>query len=290
LYRLLLAGLLALPAAGHAESSIYSNISYAYAANAGWINFYGDGAHGVRVGEAFLSGYAYGANFGWINFGDGSPDNGFSYSNTSATDFGVNHDGNGNLSGYAYGANIGWINFEWTSDPADPNRPRLDLATGIFYGYVYAANIGWIFLHPVYLRAEFIAYNDSDNDGMDDAWEMKWFGNLAEAGVATDHDRDGQSDASEYGSDTDPLDPEDYLKIIAHSYADGMTTTTITFTTRPSRWYLIQASTDLVNWWECSGLSYFPPDAGTTTTKTFSLPGAARRFFRVGSTPPLQKF
>jgi hypothetical protein len=286
---LLLAALLALPLAGFAESTIYSHIAYAYAANAGWINFYGDGTHGVRVGEAYLSGYAYGANFGWINFGDGSPDNGFSYSNTSATDFGVNHDGAGNLSGYAYGANIGWINFEWTSDLADPNRPYLDVQTGMFNGYAYAANIGWIFLHPTYLMAESIAHSDTDKDGIDDGWEAKWFGNLTEAGVGTDHDRDGQSDAAEYGSDTDPFDAADYLKIVSHSYANGMTTTTLVFTTQPSRRYLIQASSDLVSWFECSGLSYFPPDAGTTTTKSFDLPGAARRFFRVVATPPLPK-
>lgn len=44
------------------------------------------------------------ANFGWIDPGDGAPANGHTYSNTSATDFGVNLAASGALTGYAYAA------------------------------------------------------------------------------------------------------------------------------------------------------------------------------------------
>jgi hypothetical protein len=44
------------------------------------------------------------------------------YSNTSGTDYGVNHDGAGELFGYAWGANIGWIQFGSLSD-STPTAP-----------------------------------------------------------------------------------------------------------------------------------------------------------------------
>ena len=89
-----------------------------------------------------MLGYIYGANVGWINLGDGTPANGTSYTNTSATDFGVNCSagaaGEKNLRGFAYGANIGWVNFEATGNP------RVILNTGRLRGYVWSANSGWI--------------------------------------------------------------------------------------------------------------------------------------------------
>src|SRR4051812_49599683 len=74
--------------------------------------------------------------------GTGTPTNGTSYSNNSATDFGVNcsagSPGEKNLRGFAYGANIGWINFEATGNP------RVILSTGQLRGFIWSANCGWI--------------------------------------------------------------------------------------------------------------------------------------------------
>ena len=113
---------------------------YAYGANAGWIDWRGDTANGAVVGLQVCSGNIYSANVGWINLGDGTPVNGQTYLNNSATDFGVNRDAAGNLRGYAYGANIGWVSFETNG------APKMDLLTGNFSGSVYSANCGWISL------------------------------------------------------------------------------------------------------------------------------------------------
>ena len=109
-----LLALLALPAAALAQPT------FAYSANAGWINVAPLPDTYIDINETFLAGYVYGANVGWISMGDGTPANGYSYANT-AGDTGVNNDGAGNLSGYAYGANFGWINFGWAS--ATPTAP-----------------------------------------------------------------------------------------------------------------------------------------------------------------------
>jgi hypothetical protein len=123
-----------------AATTIDAANHYAYGANLGWIDWRGDTANGAVVGLQVCSGNIYSANVGWINLGDGTPVNGQTYLNNSATDFGVNRDAAGNLRGYAYGANIGWIAFEATG------APKMDLLTGNFSGYAYSANGGWISL------------------------------------------------------------------------------------------------------------------------------------------------
>ena len=44
---------------------------------------------------------------------------------------------------------------------------------------------------------------DTDEDGLPDVWELKWFGNLT-YGAGDDPDRDGQANGEEYGSGTTP--------------------------------------------------------------------------------------
>ncbi len=63
--------LLALGASGHAQSTISPTDRYAYAANAGWIDFRVSAPDGVRVSDTCLAGLAYGANFGFIDLGNG---------------------------------------------------------------------------------------------------------------------------------------------------------------------------------------------------------------------------
>lgn len=285
----LIAALLCPPAITYAQSTINTTQKHAYGANTGWLNFRPSATDGVVVGEAFLSGYIYAANFGWIQVGDGTPANGHTYSNTSAADSGVNHDGTGTLGGYAYSGNIGWVNFGWAT-ANDPNRPHFDLLTGQFSGYAYSGNTGWINLAGN-LTTDTLASPDIDSDGMADAWEMQKFGNLTLAGIGTDKDQDGQSDAAEYAADTNPNAVAEYLRIISQTYNSGVTQVTLQFaTTRPTRTYQIQTSTTLLNGgaggWANSGAEFLA-DPGSTTTKMISFTGGPRRFFRVLAQKPL---
>lgn len=125
-----------------ADTTIDPAKRYAWAANIGFTDWRPSMTDGVNIGPNFCSGFIHAANVGWINMGSGAPANGTSYSNTSATDFGVNCSagaaGEKNLRGFAYGANIGWVNFEATGNP------RVILATGQLRGFVWSANCGWI--------------------------------------------------------------------------------------------------------------------------------------------------
>lgn len=272
-------------------STVSASAKQLYSANAGWIDARPSARFGLKVGEYFLSGWLSAPNFGWISVGDGTPTNGHAYANAPAApdDYGVNLDATGALSGYAFSANIGWINFGWAA-PNDPNRPRINLATGAFSGYVYSANVGWLSFNSIELRTTSIERPDTDIDAMTDAWERENFGNLSAAGLGTDDDKDGQSDAAEYLAGTDPRDAADYFRIVSQTVNNGLTTVTLEFTSSEARRYRIEYTSQLAaaGSWTDSPLGAFAPDAGVRTTRSFTIPApAAARFFRAVAILPL---
>jgi hypothetical protein len=274
--------LLALCGLAAAQTTTIPNTNrYAYAANAGWIDFHADVNNGVRVADTALSGYAYATNFGWIHFGDGSPTNGHTYSTTSATDYGVNVSPTGLLTGYAYAANIGWITFEQTH-----GQPKLDLRTGKFTGYAYSGNIGWIALDTALsdLATDTISRPDTDSDGIADSWEMLNWSNLTTATATSDRDGDGSSDRSEYNAGTNPTNNASNLRIISHTYPSA-SQANITFTSELTRNYRIEHDTDLQAPWTNSTLGTFAPTGAITTGALTGLSTAPRRFFRAVAVP-----
>jgi hypothetical protein len=121
------------------NSNIDPEARWAWSTNSGWINFDPPNG-GVTVCGDHLEGYAWGENVGWIRLGTYSGGGAHTYGNTSAADYGVNRDGDGNLSGYAWGTNVGWINF----DPEGAEGVTIDSITGDLSGYAWGENVGWI--------------------------------------------------------------------------------------------------------------------------------------------------
>ncbi len=268
-----------------ADSTIDANNRYAHGANIGWVNARGDITNGAVIGQAYCSGYMYGGNVGWICLGDGSPDNGYAYSNLSATDYGVNHDGMGNLRGYAYGANIGWINFE-TNGAAG-----VDLLTGVLSGYAYGANIGWISLSNIhaYVRTETLDPGpDTDGDDIPDAWEYAKVGNTTTLTATGDHDGDGASDVAEYGGDTDPDSAGASLRITAMEQTAGGKDS-VAWTVEQTRHYRLERAAALsgATAWSDSGLGLMPPDSGATMTREVPSAGADKQVYRAKAVVPL---
>lgn len=126
----------------NAASNIDPEQSFAWSETSGWLNFLANTNIGVEVTGTHLKGFIWAENIGWIKLG---ADNSGPYSNTNATDWGVNRAGNGQLSGFAWSENVGWINFG--SDLA------IVRADGEFDGYAWSENVGWIHLrntNPAY--------------------------------------------------------------------------------------------------------------------------------------------
>jgi len=130
----LMSGLLTLGPAMADQGNISPTDKYAWSESMGWVNF--RPAHGgVTVHDTYLSGYAWAGNFGWIKLGN---DNAGPYQNTTADNWGVNTDADGNLSGYGWSEAWGWISFKTSHGQVTTD------ADGRFDGYAWSQNMGWI--------------------------------------------------------------------------------------------------------------------------------------------------
>jgi hypothetical protein len=270
--------------ASRADSNINTGQAEAWGANVGWINWRPDSVSGATIGQFVCSGYLYSANVGWISLGNGAPANGFAYQNNSASDFGVNADETGNLRGLAYGANVGWISFE------PLGAPRVDLSTGRLSGAAYGANIGWISLGDPnsFVAVDSISAGaDSDGDGIPDAWEMFYAGNLTTFTATSDYDGDGATDLQEYLAGTNPLDPTDSFHIVSLVVSEDRISVSLSWTAKLTRQYRVLTRPTLAstNSWVDSGLGLISPD-GTVLTRSIPLSGRDS-FYQVEAVRPL---
>jgi hypothetical protein len=264
-----------------AATTISATNPYAYGANLGWIDARGDVDHGVVIGEYVCSGYLYAANVGWISLGSGMPANNIHYQNNSASDFGVNHDGQGNLRGYAYGANIGWINFEETG------APKVDLWTGQLSGHVWSANCGWISLvnSVAVVQTTSIQGASTARNGLPVPWLLGYF-STTDVDANADTDGDGLSNAQEYAAGTDPTNATSALRITHFTRGTpGANDIAIVWESVPTRCYAIEVSDDLTpgSWSDLAVL----PWSGINNAAWSDA--AARRFYRVRAFRPLME-
>jgi len=120
---------------------------------------------------------------------------------------------------------------------------------------------------------------DSDGDGMDDDWEMAYFGTLARDGSG-DFDGDGLTDLQEFRAGTDPANDVSILRVLTLTSLGGGSKT-ILWSAAPGRTYQVQfkTSVDDAQWSDLPGLV----TAAGTTASTADTPGSGdlHRFYRV---------
>jgi hypothetical protein len=122
--------------------------------------------------------------------------------------------------------------------------------------------------------------NDSDNDGMPDAWEILHGLNPAFADASIDSDGDGIPNGSEYAAGTDPLDPASRFHVSSQTLESGIR---LDWSSVPGRSYIIGESTDLLDW-QAAPVPVISA-AGVSASATIPHDDSVRRFFRIEALP-----
>jgi len=119
---------------------------------------------------------------------------------------------------------------------------------------------------------------DTDGDGMDDDWEMAYFGTLARDGTG-DFDGDGQTDLQEFLAGTDPTNSGSILRVLTLTPLGGGGTRVI-WAAAPGKRYQVQFKDNLSD----SGWTNLPGVAIASGTTAAMMDGEGlgnRRFYRV---------
>jgi Tol biopolymer transport system component len=122
-----------------------------------------------------------------------------------------------------------------------------------------------------------LGLGDADNDGMDDDWEVAYFGNLNRNG-AGDQDGDGQSDLQEFLAGTDPTNGGSILRVLTVTPMAGGSTTVV-WSAVVGRSYVVQYkdSLDAAIWSNASAVI-----SANSTSMAFNHNSAsAQRYYRV---------
>jgi len=120
---------------------------------------------------------------------------------------------------------------------------------------------------------------DTDGDGMDDGWEIQYFGTLARDG-SSDFDGDGASDLNEFLTGTDPTDPGSFLHIELFSSATSEHGPILSWPAAFNKNYQVQFKNSL------SDSAWLNLDSsfvliGARAYAADPNPGASQRFYRV---------
>jgi hypothetical protein len=135
----------------------------------------------------------------------------------------------------------------------------------------------FFFLHSVVVTDD--PDVDTDGDGLSDAWEISWFGDIGQSGTG-DSDGDGQNNLSEQAAGTNPASPASVLQILAEERTGDLVS--VTFSSVAGRKYIAQSSGDLTSWTDTGSQT----TATTTSTTIANLPiGADRAYYRVRLVP-----
>ena len=147
-------------------------------------------------------------------------------------------------------------------------------AETVTYTYDTAGNL---------LRHTQSVIEDSDNDGMSDAWEDAFFGGLSRDGTG-DLDNDGMSDLAEFLAGTLPDDPSSAL-LLSRTVVKDVASTTVQWSSVPGKRYRVQFRNSLSE----SGWNDLPGDviAGAAVASKVDTFSAAEpeRYYRVQVVP-----
>ena len=123
------------------------------------------------------------------------------------------------------------------------------------------------------------AFKDLDLDGMDDDWEMAWFGSTNQA-ASGDFDHDGMNNLAEFRAGTSPVSPQSILNAQGMTLLSGVTW--VAYDVVPYRCYRLNVCTNLAvgEWHPLDVVTNFN-FAGTVQFPDTFLPASTPRFYRL---------
>src|SRR5262249_13215204 len=119
---------------------------------------------------------------------------------------------------------------------------------------------------------------DTDGDGLDDDWEIAYFGDLSRDGNG-DFDHDGQSDRAEFLSGTDPTNASSVLSAMIFTAVPG-NFVTVLWHSVPGRTYDVQFKDAVTDSWSTL-VTHVTATGSTHSVVDDSQPRPAHRFYRV---------
>jgi hypothetical protein len=123
---------------------------------------------------------------------------------------------------------------------------------------------------------------DTDQDGLDDDWEVAYFNTLERNGSG-DYDQDGLSDAAEFQAGTDPTNVGSVLSIILLTDL-GQNAVIVQWNSVTGRTYDVQYKDALSNEWSTLSAGV-PADGPTKSIVDRTEPRPTERFYRVVLSP-----
>ena len=127
-----------------------------------------------------------------------------------------------------------------------------------------------------------LGVGDTDGDGMDDDWEMTYFGNLTHDGSA-DTDGDGLSDLQEFRAGTNPTSNTSVLRCLAVTSSLGKAT--IWWSAIPGRSYRVEYKDSVgTPGWQLL-VDVVVAQANVASVTDEEAPSSSQRFYRVSAWP-----
>ena len=123
---------------------------------------------------------------------------------------------------------------------------------------------------------------DSDGDGLVDAWELQYFGNLSQNGSG-DPDGDGQSNAAEQFAGTAPNNGTSVLAVTSVTRTGS--NYSVTFNAVPGKKYAAEYATELNGQWIAIPGTLTATGASETVNGVLPTPAPDRIFIRIRAVP-----
>jgi len=136
----------------------------------------------------------------------------------------------------------------------------------------------------IMLYRQFRPIEDTDNDGLADDWELRYFGSTATFGGQADSDGDGASNLNELRAGTNPTNAQSFFGI--RSLTVEGTNATITWQTAGGRTNVVQAASALNgNFVDLSPPLVAPGSGDVVTSYLDSSTNFNTRFYRIRTAP-----